>query len=127
MRDYIDNVNKNVRQPIMDDNCRVSAWFDPANKVYTERTITTVSQTDGNVIKNHRPDRIIKRPDGTILVIDYKSGRRNDKENLPQMQEYINHLHAIFPGTPIAGRLWYTTLHLILDENGRPLSNIAVN
>ena len=123
----IDNVNKNVRQPIMDDNCRVSAWFDPANKVYTERTITTVSQTEGSVIKNHRPDRIIKRPDGTILVIDYKSGRRNDKENLPQMQEYINHLHAIFPGTPIAGRLWYTTLHLILDENGHPLSNNAVN
>ena len=125
----IDSVNKYVRGPIMDENCRVSAWFDPANKVYTERTITTASHDlfDADGITNHRPDRIIRRPDGTILVIDYKSGRRNDRENLPQMQAYINHLHAIFPGTPIAGRLWYTTLHLILDEHGHILPNNAVN
>ena len=121
----------------MDPSSPVAAWFDPANRVYSERTITSavdpekkktnaqmqgkkrVNEADG--IENLRPDRIVRRPDGTILVIDYKSGRRNDEDNLPQLQEYVNQLRAIFPGTPIAGRLWYTTRHLILDEHGHPL------
>lgn len=139
----IQRINANIRGPIMDPSSPVAAWFDPANHVYSERTITSavdpekkktnaqmqgkkrVNEADG--IENLRPDRIVRRPDGTILVIDYKSGRRNDEDNLPQLQEYVNQLRAIFPGTPIAGRLWYTTRHLILDEHGHPLSKTTGN
>lgn len=116
----IDNVNKRVRGPIMDEGFRVSAWFDPANKVYSERTITAASSSDDD-IENRRPDRIVRRPDGTILVIDYKSGKRNDRKNLLQLQRYINKLRLIFPDTPIAGRLWYITHNLILNDSGKEL------
>ena len=118
----IDYVNKHIRGPILDPRTRVAAWFDPANKVYSERTITNVCDTPSDDdIENRRPDRIVRRPDGTILVIDYKSGRRDDSEYLPQLQHYINKLRLIFPDAPIAGRLWYTTRDLILDETGKTL------
>jgi ATP-dependent exoDNAse (exonuclease V) beta subunit len=117
------HVNANVRQPIMDPASPVAAWFDPANRIYSERTITSASDSlfaqDG--IENLRPDRIVRRPDGTIIVIDYKSGDRDDKRYLRQLRGYLAKLRLIFPDAPIAGRLWYVTRHLILDEQGHAL------
>ena len=118
----IDNVNACVREPILLGEGRVAAWFDPANKVYSERTITAAGKWWGE-IKNQRPDRIVRRPDGQILVIDYKSGERRDTKYCRQVQEYIDKLRAIFPDTPIAGRIWYVTHHLIIDETGTTLTN----
>ena len=119
----IDSVNAHVRGPIMDPATHIAAWFDPANKVYSERTITTASDTiwaeDG--IENVRPDRIVRRPDGTMLIIDYKSGQRDDKRYLRQLNRYISKLRLIFPDTPIAGRIWYVPHNLILDETGKTL------
>lgn len=113
----IDSVNSLVRGPIMAGEGRVAAWFDPANKVYSERTITSASDSlwavDG--IENLRPDRIIRRPDGTMLVIDYKSGERRDKKYRRQVRRYIDKLRLIFPGTTIAGRIWYVTQGVILE------------
>ncbi|MBQ3732138.1 MAG: hypothetical protein II905_10335, partial [Muribaculaceae bacterium] len=71
------------------------------------------------------PDRIVRRPDGHILVIDYKSGERHDSRYCRQMREYIDKLRAIFPGAPIAGRIWYTTLGLIIDEQGSPIGQAS--
>lgn len=121
----IDHVNDNVRRPIMDPDNPVAAWFDPANKVYSERTITSASDNifaaDG--IENVRPDRIVRRPDGTILVIDYKSGERNDKRYQRQLRGYINKLRAIFPDTTITGYIWYVTHHIIIDHKGKKTDN----
>ena len=116
----IDNVNKHVRGPIMDSANPVSAWFDPANKVYSERTITDVSDNlwDDDGIENLRPDRIILRPDGQILVIDYKSGERDDKRYLRQLSRYMEKLRRIFPDASIAGRLWYILDDTVLDLKG---------
>ena len=110
----IDNINKHVRGPIMDPSNPVAAWFDPANKVYSERTITAASDNlwDDDGIENLRPDRIIRRPDGHILVIDYKSGQRDDKRYRRQLYRYMEKLRRIFPGTPIHGHVWY-----ILDDH----------
>ncbi len=118
-----DSVDTHVRRPIMDARCRVAAWFDPANVVYSERTITTVSPSlwDDDGILNLRPDRIVRLPGGEVLVIDYKSGERNDKRYCRQIGRYIAMLRQVFPGVPIAGRLWYVTHDVIVDENGRPL------
>ena len=118
-----DNVVAHVSEPIMAVGSRIAAWFDPANKVYSERTITTASSLlwdDG--IENLRPDRIVRRPDGTLLVIDYKSGERRDKQYCRQVQRYIDKLRLIFPDATIAGRIWYITHDVILDENQRVLS-----
>ena len=120
----LDNVNRHVRQPIMTDGTRVAAWFDPQNIVYSERTVSTVvppSLWNDDGIENLRPDRIIRRPDGQILVIDYKSGKRDDKKYLGKLNSYIDRLRRIFPDAPIAGRLWYTHLDLILTEKGQQL------
>lgn len=120
----LDNVLAHVSQPILDESSRVSVWFDPANKVYSERTITTASSSlwDEDGIENLRPDRIVRRPDGTMLVIDYKSGERRDKLYCRQVQNYISKLQAIFPDTKIAGRIWYVTHDIILDHNGKELT-----
>ena len=115
------SVEAHVRRPVMEQGGRVAAWFDPANKVYSERTITTASDNlwDEDGIENLRPDRIIMRPDGSMLVIDYKSGQRDDKRYCRQVQRYIDKLRLIFPDAPIAGRIWYVTLDVIIDEQGR--------
>ena len=120
----LDNVNAHVCRPILTDGTRVAAWFDPANKVYSERTISTAvppSLWNDDGIENLRPDRIIRRPDGQILVIDYKSGKRDDKKYLRKLNCYIDRLRRVFPDAPIAGRIWYTQLDLILNENGQQL------
>ena len=117
----IDSVNKHVRAPILEQGGRIATWFDPANTVYSERTITAASDSlwseDG--ISNVRPDRIVRRPDGRLIVIDYKSGERRDKTYLRQLNGYIEKLRLIFPDVPIAGRLWYVTRDLVLDERGK--------
>ena len=65
-----------------------------------------------------RPDRIIRRPDGTLLVIDYKSGQRDDKRYLRQVNRYLDKLRLVYPDTPIAGRIWYILDDTILDHRG---------
>ena len=122
-----DNIDRHVRLPIMSRNYRPYAWFDPANKVYSERTITTASTSlwDEDGIENVRPDRIVRRPDGQILVIDYKSGRRDDKRYLRQLNRYIAKLRLIFPDASIAGRIWYILEDTILDHQGRQLPVIT--
>ena len=117
-------VNTHVKAAILDDACRVAQWFDPANKVYTERTITSPSTSlfDPDGIENLRPDRIVRRPDGTIFVIDYKSGERRDKEYCNKMKKYMSRLRHVFPDALISGRIWYILEDTILDENGKRLA-----
>ena len=119
----IDSVNAHVRDVIKDEHTRVAAWFDPANKVYSERTITTAGDSlwDEGGIQNVRPDRIVRLPDGQLIVIDYTSGERRDTTYLRQLNGYIAKLRLIFPNTPVSGRLWYVTHDLILDEQGKEL------
>jgi ATP-dependent exoDNAse (exonuclease V) beta subunit len=102
----------------MDEQCRVAAWFDPANKVYSERTITSASDEAEDGIENLRPDRIVLRPDGRLLVIDYKTGQRNDKRYCRQVRQYIAKLRAMGIADVIEGRIWYIAHDTIIDENG---------
>ena len=133
----IDSINTHVRGPILDPASPVSEWFDPANIIYSERTIISApekedeeeqtekaqkeDEEEADAIKSLRPDRIIRRPDGTILVIDYKSGKWRAKKHFTQVRDYIDKLRLVFLDAPIAGRLWYFTLDLILDEHGKEL------
>ena len=116
----LENVKTHVCRPILDSSNPVADWFDPDNKVYSEQTITTASTSlwDEDGIENLRPDRIIRRPDGTLLVIDYKSGQRDDKRYLRQVNRYLDKLRLVYPDTPIAGRIWYILDDTILDHRG---------
>ena len=121
----ITNINVHVLQPMMDSASPVYEWFDPANVIYNERTISTAVDPEDekkmkkhpNGIENLRPDRIIMRPDGQMLVIDYKSGDLNEKEDMRKLNSYLAKLRLIFPETPIAGRLWYTTHDVIIPTS----------
>ena len=115
------SVNAHVRVPIMDKQCRVAAWFDPANKVYSERTITTASSQALDGIENLRPDRIVLLPDGRLVVIDYKTGQRDDKRYCRQVKQYISKLRAMDMADVIEGRIWYIALDTIIDENGNEM------
>ena len=119
----LESIKTHVCRPILDPASPVADWFDPANKVYSERTITTASDNlwDEDGIQNLRPDRIIRRPDGIMLVIDYKSGKRNDKRYLHQLSGYMEKLHRIFPDTAIQGRIWYILDDTVLDDTGKKL------
>ncbi len=49
-----------------------SEWFAPENKAFNERSMT---YADRNQALHHsRPDRVVRRPDGRHIVIDYKTG-----------------------------------------------------
>ena len=117
----IDSVKTHVLHPIIDEQCRVAAWFDPSNKIYSERTITTASDDMPDGIENLRPDRIVRRPDGRLLVIDYKTGQRNDRRYCRQVKQYIAKLHAMGMGNNIVGRIWYIAHDIIIDEDGKEL------
>lgn len=114
----VDSVNVHVRIPIMDNRYRVFAWFDPANKVYSERTITMATDKAEGGIENLRPDRIVLLPDGSLLVIDYKTGQRDDKRYCRQVKQYIAKLRAMGMAEVIEGRIWYIAHDIIIDENG---------
>ena len=117
----MDSVKAHVLNPIMDERCRVAAWFDPSNKVYSERTITTASSEAEDGIENLRPDRIVRLPDGRLLVIDYKTGQRKDRRYCRQVASYIEKLRAMGFGNDIEGRIWYIAFDIIIDENGNEL------
>ena len=117
----MDSVKAHVLNPIMDERCRVAAWFDPSNKVYSERTITTASSEAEDGIENLRPDRIVRLPDGRLLVIDYKTGQRKDRRYCRQVASYIEKLRAMGFGNDIEGRIWYIAFDIISDENGNEL------
>lgn len=86
---------------------RTRDWFADDNKVYNERNLSP-----GHVDKMHkmkRPDRVVMRPDGTWIVIDYKFGEKNQADNEMQVMEYMK-LLSKNGKSPIKGFLWYVDL-----------------
>lgn len=87
---------------------RVAEWFAPGNSLLLEREI----MTGGKGIK--RPDRVVIKPNGNIIVIDYKFGERNDDNDNAyrrQVSGYINALSAAMGKEKdcISGYIWYVT------------------
>lgn len=92
-------------------------WFAPDNTVYNERTLLVVDSHGEKSFK--RPDRIVKRPNGTFIVIDYKFGQRNeanDKKYMGQVQAYVNALASTTSHT-VEGYVWYVTQDEVVAVN----------
>ena len=62
-----------------------SPWFSTDNTIYTERSLVD------NASDTKRPDRVVRRPDGTMIVIDYKFGEQR-KSYHRQVAEYMRRL-----------------------------------
>lgn len=104
-----------VREVIdrMFDDPRTADWFSDDNRVYNERNLTLGHDTSN---KTKRPDRVILRPDGTWVVIDYKFGEKNLEQHSSQVTGYMRRL-ASMGKKPIQGYLWYVALDEIIPVN----------
>ena len=69
---------------------KVKGIFSPENKAMNERSIAI----NGEI---YRPDRIIFKPDGKVLIVDYKFGEKR-KSHQEQIERYAN----------LMGRMGYT-------------------
>ena len=97
----------------------LSSWFDTENTVYNERNISIPKQGDDNKQFEHlRPDRIIIRPNGEMLVIDYKFGFKHDaatiKDDSDSVVKYMERLRPLLKATNIKGFLWYARYNEIV-------------
>ncbi len=95
----------------MFDDPRTADWFSDDNRVYNERNLTVGHDTTN---KTKRPDRVIQRPDGTWVVIDYKFGEKNLERHTGQVAGYMRRL-ASMGKKPIQGYLWYVALDEIIE------------
>ncbi len=87
---------------------QLMAWFDDDNICYNERNI---SFEHHDTIDHRRPDRIVKRSNGEMIVVDYKFGPSHAPETIAkhkkQVQEYLILLRQLVE-TKIKGYVWYT-------------------
>ncbi|MBO6251669.1 MAG: UvrD-helicase domain-containing protein [Muribaculaceae bacterium] len=83
-------------------------WFDARNKVYNEQSLA-IHGRNGTEIR--RPDRVVQRPDGSLVVVDYKFGAPEDR-HVGQVRGYAGALH-VATGRPVTGYLWYPLRHKI--------------
>lgn len=94
----------------MFDDPRTCDWFADDNRVYNERNLSP-GRVQQRVTK--RPDRVVCRPDGTWLVIDYKFGEKNLEAHTRQVQSYMRRLSRMGK-RDIRGFLWYVALDEIV-------------
>ncbi len=88
---------------------RTKQWFAPDNKVFNERPIVTAGMSAKGT-DTERPDRVVVRPDGTTIVVDYKFGTGTSsklkKRYHDQVREYMN-LLCQAGHTAVKGYLWF--------------------
>jgi len=93
-------------------------WFDDSNLIYNERNLSFPLSTQGGTFEHRRPDRIIKRKNGEVIVIDYKFGYRHNNSSMSihkdQVREYIKLLKQIGE-TSVMGYVWYTRSGIVVD------------
>ena len=88
----------------MFDDPRTSDWFADDNRVYNERNLSAGHQSG----TTRRPDRVVRRPDGSWIVVDYKFGEKNDAHT-QQVKGYMNRLTHMGK-THVSGYVWYVAL-----------------
>ncbi len=81
-----------------------STWWAEDNVVFNERPIAK----RGNEVMIKRPDRIVMRPDGTMIVIDFKTGEVR-KAHATQVAEYARLLKEALSPRCVKAYLWYTS------------------
>ena len=80
----------------------VSSWFDGSYTLFNEASII---YRDGGILQTRRPDRVMIKPDGTAVIVDFKFGRDRE-EYLHQVREYMDLLRKM--GYPrVEGHIWY--------------------
>lgn len=87
---------------------RDRGWFSPSARVIRESAIL---DREG---REWRPDRVVVHPDGSVSVIDYKSGEP-DPKYFRQVERYVNLYRAMGYGN-VRGYLWYLAGNTITES-----------
>ena len=91
-------------------NDMIMSWFAQDNVVYNERSISYPRSQGSHDYEHRRPDRIVRRPNGEIIVVDYKFGFKTDDDTIKthknKVAEYMTLLNQL-GHTKITGYIWY--------------------
>ena len=94
---------------------QLSSWFDDDNICYNERNISFPGK-DG--IDHRRPDRIVKRSNGEIIIVDYKFGYSFRSSTIAnhtsQVHDYLQLLNQLGENN-VKGYVWYVRSGKIVD------------
>ena len=88
----------------------VSSWFDGSYTLFNEASII---YRDGGILQTRRPDRVMIKPDGTAIIVDFKFGRDRE-EYLHQVREYMDLLRKM-GYTHVEGHIWYVYTDKIIN------------
>lgn len=98
--EYLALLSKRLADP------RVADWFANDNRLMLERSVTI----GGNGQK--RPDRVVIKPNGEIIIVDYKFGDRSDDNDTKYKRQVAGYKRAVCdalgcrPGC-VSGYVWY--------------------
>lgn len=98
--EYLALLSKRLADP------RVADWFANDNRLMLERAVTI----GGNGQK--RPDRVVMKPNGEIIIVDYKFGDRSDDNDTKYKRQVAGYKRAVCdalgcrPGC-VSGYVWY--------------------
>ena len=88
---------------------RERGWFSKEVRVRSEAAILSADGLE------FRPDRVVLFPDGSVQVIDYKFGQREEKYR-NQVLRYVN-LYKKMGYEKVEGYIWYLEDNLIIFVN----------
>lgn len=106
------------------DRPEVAQWFDGYDRVMIEQPIY-VGDTHDRTHETRRPDRVVWTADGTIDVIDYKTGHLPEDaaerkaligKYSRQVRRYMDHISRTSAnGAPVRGYIWHLDSSMILE------------
>lgn len=86
----------------------IERWYEGFDRILCEREMM---DADGYV---HRPDRVVWLKDGTVEVIDYKTGEEDDRRYGRQVRRYVRQLRSL-GNKRVRGYLWYLDSDRIVE------------
>lgn len=97
---YLALLSKRLADP------RVADWFANDNRLMLERSVTI----GGNGQK--RPDRVVMKPNGEIIIVDYKFGDRSDDNDTKYKRQVAGYKRAVCDALGcrpdcVSGYVWY--------------------
>lgn len=98
--EYLALLSKRLADP------RVADWFANDNRLMLERAVTI----GGNGQK--RPDRVVMKPNGEIIIVDYKFGDRSDDNDTKYKHQVAGYKRAVCDALGcrpdcVSGYVWY--------------------
>lgn len=88
----------------------VHDWFSGNYSLFNEASII---YRDGGILQTRRPDRVMIKPDGSAVIVDFKFGRERE-EYLHQVQEYMDLIRKM-GYSKVEGHIWYVYSNKITD------------